>query len=111
MPARIDQTSGLIYTVKRPVENKTYSVDFRFIMPTSQTIASVSSTEVQPSGLVTETTALVVESTSISGTTIAAKLSGGTDGEDYEVKFVFVDGAGDIHSEDIMVKVRKAGDQ
>ena len=109
MTKNIDKDSGLLYQVKRPSENKTYSVDFKDVIPSGQTIASIGSVTASAIGLVTETAALVVGAMSSTNTTVNVKLSAGTDGENYEVSIEVTDTNGDIHADDIMIKVRKAG--
>jgi len=109
MAKKIDKNSGLLYEVKRPAESKTYSINFKNIIPAGQTIASVGSVVATASGLVTEAAALAVGTVGSSGTTVNVKLSAGTDGEDYEIAITVTDTAGDIHADDVMIKVRKAG--
>ena len=109
MAKKIDKTSGLLFEVKRPTENKTYSINFKNIIPSGQTISSVDSVVATATGLVTETLALAVGTTSFTSTTVNAKLSAGTDGENYEVAVTVTDTNGDIHADDVMIKVRKAG--
>lgn len=109
MAKNIDKTSGLLYQVKRPAENKTYSIDFKDVIPDGQVIASVDSVAAAAVGNVTETVAFSVGSNTFAGTKVNVKLSGGTDGEDYEVSVTVTDDVGDIHADDVMIKVRKAG--
>jgi hypothetical protein len=109
MAKKIDKDSGLLYEVKRPAENKTYSIDFKNIIPSGETITSVDSVVATAVGLVAETSALAVGTTGSSSTTVNVKLSAGTDGENYEVAITVTDANGDVHADDVMIKVRKAG--
>lgn len=109
MAKKIDKDSGLLYEVKRPAENKTYSINFKNIIPSGETITSVDSVVATAVGLVAETSALAVGTTGFTGTTVNAKLSAGTDGENYEVAITVTDTSGDVHADDVMIKVRKAG--
>jgi hypothetical protein len=107
--ANIDSTSGLLYEVKRPVENKVYTVDFREIIKYGRTISSIDSVASQATGNVVEVSPLAIGATSISDRSVSAKLSSGTDGENYEVTVTVTDSEGCVHSDDVMIKVRKAG--
>lgn len=109
MATNIDPTTGLVYQVKRPIEDKKYTINFDKILPSGVTVASVQSIAASPVGLAVEVEPLVVSVVSVSGTKIIFSASGGTDEEDYEVKVVGTDSTGDTVSDDVMMKVRKAG--
>ncbi len=109
MTTKIDTNTGLVYEVKRPVEDKTYTVNFARVLPAGVTLASVDSVVITPLGLVTETSPLQSQSNSVSGTKVSANLAAGTDDEDYEIEITATDSNGDIVSDDVLIKVRKAG--
>lgn len=103
----IDEATSLYYLIKRPnPEVRTYSVDFKKITASVNSAISVTA---KASDLVTEVDPLVISDISISGTLLVFKVADGTDGEDYEVTCIIDDLAGNIISEDILIKVRKSG--
>lgn len=106
---KIDVTTGLVYEVMRPYENKSYTVHFDKILPDGVTLASVISVAIAASGNVAEITPLSSAAEAASGTKVSMKLSGGTDGEDYEITVKCTDSNGDTVGDDVMIKVRKAG--
>lgn len=83
--------------------------NFRKIIAEGKTVASVTDITAQPVGLVDEAEALTVVSTVVSGLLVGFKASGGSDREDYEVTITVTDSGGDLVSDDVMIKVRKAG--
>jgi len=109
MVTRVDTDSQLVYAVKRPAEDKTYTIDFKNVLPSGVTLASVSAPVVTAAGLVTEDDALTADDEAVSGTKVSVKIGGGTDDENYEVTLTCVDSNGDTVSDDVMIKVRKAG--
>lgn len=109
MVTRIDADSNLVYAVKRPTEDKTYTIDFKNVLPSDVTLASVSTPGVVASGLATETAPLAVSDQAVSGSKVSIKIADGTDEENYEVTLTCVDSNGDTVSDDVMIKVRKAG--
>lgn len=107
MAALTDKTTGLLYLIKRPSpETRKYSVECKKLVATISAIISIA---VQPRGLVTEITALTTSEHSSTGTILYFRASGGTEGEDYELKLTFTDGSGNTIVDDIMLKVRIAG--
>lgn len=110
MPVQVDEISGLRYVVKRPSENKTYTADLKYIMPDGRTIVSVDAVSIAATGLVLPAVNnLTSASSSHSGTQVSAKFDAGDDGENYEITITVTDDVGDVHSDDYMIKVRKAG--
>lgn len=109
MASNFDSLSGLIYEVKRPVEERTFLVDFSRVIAAGKTIESVDDVASSTVGLVEGSQAMTVVAGSITGLKVAFKASGGTDEEDYEVTILLTDSDGDVVSDDVMVKVRKAG--
>jgi len=109
MVTKIDKITGLVYEVKRPVETRKYTVDFTKVVASGVTISTVQSIGVAKLNNVTEVTALTADSITVSGTKVSFDVTGGTDGEDYEVTINCTDTSGDILSDDVMIKVRKAG--
>lgn len=100
MATNIDKTSGLPYQIKRPApETRVYSVNFKNLL---LTIASV--TSVVPSD-----SSLTISNIAFTGTVVSFQAANGTDGKDYEITITVVDGLGNIISDDVMLKVRKAG--
>lgn len=109
MPSNIDANSGLIYQVKRPEESRKYGVDFARVLPAGGGLAAIELLSAAGIGLVDEVDPLVVAALNVSGTVANINVSGGTDNEDYEVTIKCTDSGGDIVSDDVMIKVRKAG--
>lgn len=109
MASNIDDKSGLVFQVKRPVEERTFVVDFRKVIAEGKTIASISDITAAAAGLIEEAAAMIVTQTSVSGLQVGFKASGGSHGEDYEVTVKVTDSGGDVVSDDVMIKVRRAG--
>jgi glucan biosynthesis protein len=109
MTANIDSESGLLYQVKRPTETRKFSVDFKKLLETGVTIASVQSVSAVAAEKVTEIAALTTTNPASSGTKATFDVSGGTDGENYEITINATDSSGDVLSEDVLIMVRKAG--
>lgn len=107
MLLNIEKTTGLLYQIKRPSpEYRKYSADFRKL---ASVISSVVSITPNKRGLVTEVLNLTVANITFVGTIVYFDLANGTDCEDYEVTIVITDTTGNTISEDILIKVRKAG--
>lgn len=109
MVTKIDQITGLVYEVKRPAETRKYTVDFTKVVASGVTISTVQSVGIAKLDNVIEIAELTAGSITISGTKVSFDVTGGTDGEDYEVTINCTDTSGDILSDDVMIKVRKAG--
>lgn len=105
----IEKTTGLLYSIKRPApEIRLYSVDFKKLTNNS-VISAITSITIAKRNLVTEITPLTVSNQIISNTIVLFNLAGGTDGEDYEITITVEISPTNIVSEDILIKVRKAG--
>lgn len=109
MATALDSVSGLVYAVKRPIESRVYTVDLIKILPADVTITSVDSISITAAGNVDDTDTLTYANTAILNTKVSMTLSAGTDGEDYEVTLTCIASNGDLISDDVMIKVRKAG--
>lgn len=109
MASNFDAATGLVFQVKRPAEERTFVVDFSKVLGAGRTLASITDVSAAARGLVSESGALSVAAGSVNVTKVSFKAEDGTDGEDYEVTLVCTDNTGDIVSDDVMIKVRKAG--
>ena len=109
MPSNIDANTGLIYQVKRPEESRKYGVDFSRVLPVGSSLATIETVSAAAIGLVDEVTPLDVAALNVSGSVANINVSNGTDDEDYEITIKCTDSGGDIVSDDVMIKVRKAG--
>ena len=79
-----DSASGLEYEVKRPGESRLYDFDFTKLLSTGETIASVTSVTQTNRGNVAGSSDLTIGAPSDDGASLAqARISAGTDGEDY----------------------------
>lgn len=109
MATTLDPASGLVYAIKRPVEARVYTVDLIKILPAGVTISAVDSISIAAAGNVEDTDTLTYAGTAILNTKVSMTLSAGSDGEDYEVTLTCMASNGDLVSDDVMIKVRKAG--
>lgn len=109
MATKIDVATGLVYEVKRPAETRKYTVDFSKVVVAGATILSVQSVDVTALGYVASVDPLTAGTISISDAKVSFNVAGGTDGDDYEITVNCTDSSGDILSDDVMIKVRKAG--
>ena len=81
---KYDSVSGLEYEVKRPGESRLYDFDFSRLLSTGETIASVTGVTQTNRGNVVGSTALTIGAPSTdSGSLVQARISDGTDDEDY----------------------------
>jgi hypothetical protein len=67
--------------VKQPAESRLYSMDFRHLMTSAETISTIASTTVSPTTL----SPLLIASSAISGQKVQLRLTGGLDGTEYKV--------------------------
>jgi len=111
MASKIDKKTNLLFEEKRVSETKRYSFDFVNLVESGDTIASVQSVTHQAAGNVAEVLALSANSPLATGTKVTAILGGGTHGEDYEITIKCTDSAGNTHEDDVLIKVRNAGNK
>lgn len=107
--AKKEDGTELRFTVFRPPEKKLISIDFAKQLPSGGVITSIVTTAVTPRANVTEVAALTFTNITFTGTVISGWIEGGTDEEDYEITLTLLDNSGQRHSDDIVIKVRKAG--
>ncbi len=102
-----DPTTGLDVLVKQPGENRLYDIPFDQELRTGDTIASVSSINVEAQGDVAETSALTKDGASAHNTdTVQQRFSGGTHGERYKIEAIAITTSGDTIEIDVMMYVR-----
>jgi len=104
----IEPGTNLLFAIIRPVEIRTISVDFKKF-GAGTLVSIVSPVPVTARGNVPAVTPLTVTSVTILGTVVTFKEQGGDDGEDYEITLTVTDNTNQTFSDDIVLKVRKAG--
>lgn len=78
---------------EQPSESRLYAMDFDPLLIGSEALSSITSVLCTPTGL-------TIASTAIDGTTVQARLSGGTVDEIYRVEFIVVtDGGNTLESD------------
>lgn len=92
---KYDEDSGLEREVKRPGESRLYDFDFSKLLNTGEIISSVTGVTQTKRGNVVDSVNLTIGTPSDNGAALAqARISGGTDDEDYclEAEVVTSDG-------------------
>lgn len=96
-------------TIKQPTENKTFNMPFSNIMPSGETIASITSTAFTNLGLVSGSTDITIVSSAINADNVSVdiKISAGQNLEQYKITIVVTDSNGDTHEADAILQLKE----
>jgi len=79
------------YLVKNPAASELFDFDFTDMVPAAATLSTPTATQISKANKVVGSSNLTIASANVSGKIVQARISGGTDGEDYLIRATAVD--------------------